>query len=452
MLKGPGTKEWSVKRRTNGEWIVVPIQKPAIQFSEEEGNLPIFAQEKKFSTTPGANEYIACGYDMFWGHYEKMTARNRRHYEIMLMNLPTHLHVDFEFYHEPNPEAESSKVLADFNDRVLRLLLDLGYVKDSKEVRIIDLSSNKPSKCSHHLLYKIRDGTAMFKNNFHCGAFMRRLAARAAIDKALYFRPEKASKDAEKTAFVADMAIYTMHRVFRVLGSSKFSGPVRPLELSDGAFSKKVFFDTLAQKTPEDRNVEILICLEENGCEPVSGGNRGVRTSGISTNILPMRTVPSDAVFDTRAPPCARAIVEAVRKIWDPEQRFDFKWYNPRTRTMRISSTSRRCRAKEKYTDGKELYHSQNHIYCDVNLRSKTFYQACYSEKNSEYHPCRCETEEGHFITIPSEDIPLPRILHDDIEKFLEGDKEKGELKKEFVKDYIGYIGSYGMKIPEGEK
>lgn len=456
MLKGPGTKEWSVARRTNTEWFQSPIQKPALQFSDDEDNLPIFAQEKKLTNTPGANEYIACGHDMFWDIYKDMPPRNRRHYEIMLQNLPTHLHVDFEFYLGPNPEADPSKVISEFNDRVLKLLIELGYANGRGDVIIIDMSSNKSTKCSHHLLYKIRNGKSMFKNNYHCGAFVRRLAARAAIDKTLYFRPEKAEKDGEKTSFVADMGIYTMHRVFRILGSSKFTGPIRPLELPGGELTKEALFDTLAQKSSEDTDVDIMICLEEDGCEPVSGGNRGTRRStpsGFSTKVLPVRSVPQDDTFSAEAPPslCARDIAEAVRRIWDPIERFNFKWYNSRMKVVRISSTSRRCRAKEIYTDKKELYHSKNHIYCDVNLRSKTFYQVCYSEKDTEHHPCRFEDEEGHYVPIPSEDIPLPGNIGEKIDKFLEGEKETAEYKKEFVENLVESM-AYLAFIPEEER
>lgn len=459
---------WNQNRMDMKCWKDFPLQAPTLDYSLKNNTLPVFASDKTNGKRVGAKEYVTSGYKMFWLRYSSMMKEYRRFYEIMLPDVPSHMHIDLEFYYKSNPELtheSGTELTCDFIYHCVIHMQELSYIKDPSEVRIVTLDSSNDYKCSKHFIFKIRDGESMFKNNYHCGAFMRTLAKKIVEkegnpkDNRFFLRGEKAEdleSNSEKTEFIADLAIYTIHRCFRILGSSKLKGGYRPLVLSGGDYGEinardkwelkeSDFYDSLVQLGAG--TVEILTCLESDGSEPISTSQKRLNHPGFSVSVLPKMSnfVPKThqiTVGNEPPPPFTGGIARAIEEEW-MDGMVTFYSFNSKYKTMRFSSSSLRCRVKEKFTQGRIAEHSSNHIYFCVNLRTKTFCQACFSDHAS----CRIENEDGELEVITTKDYNLPLPLHKEIDDFFTGLEDNVDSRISFAKDFISCM-DYCSRIP----
>lgn len=198
----------------------------ALNFSQNHGHLPIFTVDKENAKREGSRRFLVASYQSFLSIYEAVTPPKRCYYEVILENIPCHIHVDMEYSKVANPLLESEKVVSVFMYELFTFLVKYASApEDSMEVSHMDSSNEK--KFSAHFVIKIRD--CSFLNNFHVGALMRcfqlyTFRSGHRRDTSVLWawsRSESDYEDPNKKEFVADMAIYTMRRQFRLCYSTK---------------------------------------------------------------------------------------------------------------------------------------------------------------------------------------------------------------------------------------
>lgn len=217
--EGEGNEsEWSTRETSlfsKHEW----QQEPALVFSGENGNLPVFSRDKDVEgARPGAKTFLSTSYHNMWSKMvrEKVAGTALCYYEI-LVPRPCHFHVDAEWYFLSNPEVDRTKdapgVAHRFVMFVAHQMVECGYADRAEDVRVTLLDSTTETKWSCHMVFWLSGGRTMFENNFHCGAFFRRLFRVAREDEEMsdlfFFRGEKAPLDGLKDSFIADESIYS---------------------------------------------------------------------------------------------------------------------------------------------------------------------------------------------------------------------------------------------------
>lgn len=262
----------------------------ALRYSNE-GNrgLPIFSYDlpPKSPTDEGLKGFVVASYQSFWEEYRKLLPKNRCFYDIVLDNFPCKLYIDVDVNLTVNKitPAEFDDLKTRFFDECFKLLMELKLIEKPSDVEIVTLDSSNEVKISKHFVF----ANLYFKNNFHCGAFMRRLRnqilenygfdmpANPFFQKAQVKDRDNKGKMKVVDQFFADLAVYTLRRNFRLFKSSKkkFSGPLRFLvKEGDRAnpnepIDSKTFFDCLLQFVNVE-NPRVVECLESNGTEPIS--------------------------------------------------------------------------------------------------------------------------------------------------------------------------------------
>ncbi len=317
----------SLERREYANiWKCFGLQAQAIEYSNENYDLPIFSRDKRGSKIAGPKEYIVTSYHKFWIEYMRTPKELRNYYEIIKPGRPSHIHFDCEFRREFNShitgDEEANKMDQLFIKKLKEFMKKLGFIQDVTEeyVEIVTLDSSNNKKFSRHHSAIIKNPKyGRIKNNYHCGAVQRRFfeylkeeygeefESNPFIiwDKQTIRKNKKKDddnnnndnndeniKDEEKKTeeipevikiphFYGDISIYTQLRNWRLLGSCKSGQEYRPLLLwdkekqsSSTELTEDLFHKTLIQRIEdqfEDDNIVIIKCLEINGEEPRSG-------------------------------------------------------------------------------------------------------------------------------------------------------------------------------------
>lgn len=153
-----------------------PVQQQALDFADKHGQLPVFAVDKDNPSRPGAKRYLVSGYRILWQYYAHLPPDHRCFYELVLHDQPCHLHVDAEFVRSMNPATDAAYIERQFRHECLALLSELYPQIRSADVEFYVLDSSSAEKYSKHFIVHIQGH--YWKNNYHCGAFMRRLEKR----------------------------------------------------------------------------------------------------------------------------------------------------------------------------------------------------------------------------------------------------------------------------------
>ena len=237
-------------------------------------------------TTAGAKQYCRVGYEEFFEVSRETDISRRCYYEIILPLLLTHLYVDIDMDRTQNPGVDPSQISSLFERRVREFVIETmpGH-GCCGEIRFVCLDSSTETKMSLHYIIKFE--RACFRNNYHCGAFMRRLVRFLVerdgdIDRNPFFAnprvrdadlKRKRSPDTGKECII-DTGVYTRNRAWRCPDSHKAGeDPTkRTLVLRGGAvFSRKTFLDCLVQYFPDVTRLRWMICMREwDGTEPTS--------------------------------------------------------------------------------------------------------------------------------------------------------------------------------------
>ncbi len=407
--------------------------------------LPIFAldnepylDKKSEKMIKGPKRYAVTSYQSFWQHLVKTPKLDRNFYETILVDTPCHLHIDAEFNYEKNSKAESGQWYEDQMVQIVtEIMKELG-LSEKLEWTILDASNSK--KFSRHYIVKMSEGKA-FKNNYHCGAFMRRVEKvvleRFGKDMAtnpFYLWSEKETEfiyhpdKMNKTSFF-DMTIYNRRRQFRTVGSVKGgekdyeNRALRKFGTSLDWKNPEMVLSALIQRVPA--GYKIVSCLEWTGSEPISVGNsrqdRAIRmgasalipfSSSMSSTTTTTTTSYSNISFSSqflRDPDASqeeqevqsssKISFEKVRQSIEDEVGRQFSYalplnnrgYNPKTHLLCLDSRSKQC-----VIAGRE--HSNNRIYFVASLDRLVFYQKCFHCSGSSSKAIGFSSKTTHLV------------------------------------------------------
>ncbi len=260
--------------------------------------IPVFACDKPNSARKGAKTFPVASYDEFWKRYKALHPKRRNHYETVLEGIGCHIHIDAEYNKTNNKDADEAWLDTHFKLECTQLLIDLGYIKSVDDLTILTLVSSSVTKVSKHYIIKMSgNGGVYFKNNYHVGAFVRRLQNRLletygpVANNPFFLWSEKSQDTTKYVAGVSikqcyiDMGIYTKGRQFRLYYSTKLVGEYRPLlTLEEHAktnnntipidtipsiyLNESTFYNYLIQRVPP--TWKPCECLEVDGSEPKS--------------------------------------------------------------------------------------------------------------------------------------------------------------------------------------
>ncbi len=413
------------------------VQDSEMPFRQEGIPMPIFSEDKsrtefdrERSGKPelnqdfgGQKKFIAAGYENFFDYYRLLSATNRHFYEMVLDELPCHFYVDAEVHLDTNKNLYLEGTEQLFFEEVFAQMIELGYIESAKDVRVVTLDSSSDRKFSKHYLFKIEG--KCFRNNYHCGAFMRRLHNRflrlygQPHENMFFFWSDKETEfqyDAHKhnKLFFADVCVYTMRRQFRLYYSSKLSAPERILlregedrqeYLTNPVMNKQAFMDTLIQRVPPGSL--ILDCPEENGSTPQSSSHRRFFITGEEPGAKQMRIgtydggerdparQPEVARRNSFPAVCAKMVPLVQEQLKDGGIAQQATHFFPLSRIVSISTSSKACSLVD------EGFHRNNHIYWVVDLKKRVHYQKCKSDRcNGKRTPPKLITDPKYLREI----------------------------------------------------
>ena len=377
----------------------------AVAYSIKHDVLPVWAED--IHPKNGSQRFLAVSYDKFQDLIQHIPNSKRNFYELLRPDSPTHLYLDIEYEKVCNPglSGVSTRI-----DNIVRRGLTVLYKLKLKDVDLIELDASNGIKYSRHLIYRIRDGR-MFKNPFHCGAFLRRLSF-----------PKANLSDGTKTEIV-DPSVYTSWRAFRCAGSSKMRAPDRPLI----PYSPRNihFLDTLVQRPYNDKgsdsHLEMLLCPERDGTEPISGNGpkKRKRSRDKETDGLDERDILESTNSSSLSEDFFKKLGREIETFWH-DGTVTYERYDHKTQTVFFSSDSKWCGLK-----GGE--HEGNHVYFMADLGKGSWRQGCYSKKRKSCYTVDRLTGEGSNQWGNWNDLAHA----DDIRDFM---RESVTLREEYIK------------------
>jgi hypothetical protein len=405
--------------------------------------LPLFAKDKPNPKNPGAKSFVVSGYEIFWKTYLNLKQTDRCFYETLLENEPCHLHFDLEFYRGTNKDTDETELDRIFESEAAELMIELDLVQTEDQVRPVVLVSSNEKKVSKHYIYKM-SGACMV-NNYHCGAFARRLDQRilnkygsVGDGNPFYLWGEKETKFVnmyDKQSYM-DLGIYTRRRQFRLYFSSKRTDPSRPLLLIDqhrqtqGYKNKEVikeftlnrddFIDTLIQRVDHSLHGRVCEITELDGSEPISTSKKknplssttSKKRIAIITNasLVNDKDIHRDAREMQKAgtsveiPDVCRKMEHMVEEHMKGRGQAKVKSYLPHKRIIVMGTNCHYCELKSKQLGVADSRHggegtgrTGNCIYFIVDMKNRKFWQRCHS---INYRMCRGRTDK---MEIPKE-------------------------------------------------
>lgn len=299
----------------SGEW--PRIQRPAGtngDVEEEKGNAerpcrewPIWTCDFHNVKSEGAKHYRVQSVQGFWRHYNALPFEERTHYEMIrdvepfrehgrltgVGPLKLYLDVEFERHDDKHRAKDMEAVVARIRERVLAGLYECFGHEAVDPVRCIEMTSDKPTKASRHLIYILGPGgSTAFASMGAVGDFVRHVFP--ALGKSiksldtreepllLWNRRADAKTHAGDLDHVVDGAVYKGNRSFRLCRSHKFG--------------KRVQMDPTAATAAE------------GGWDPLTY-DRFVDTL-IGTHAVPIRRLLTLRLPSTRFPPALRTDIQ----------------------------------------------------------------------------------------------------------------------------------------------
>lgn len=445
---------------------------PSEFVKEGEGlRLPTFAYDiDKANGEKGGKKYVVASYETFCRHYaEQVAPRERFYYELLQPGLPAHLYVDAEFTREHNPQADGNWLHEVFCAETRALLLQMGMAAREDQIHILVMDASDAKKWSHHYLVKV-DGRC-FKSHYHCGAFIKHLCNHLLTKYGKPGNPDLSEdnpcyvtrvKKTVSRVFFCDLGVYTIHRCFRLYGSSKRGAPYRPFLFLDetgpeplaGNLTLEKMKKTLIQWVTLQEAKGIFPIKNPDGSEPesssdtrrfrIDAGNlfgpqmrkrldEGLTGTlelamiggGTSRQRLVLCSDASETVLTPEnggelGPLLTARLFAMIRKEWrDPGMQLTIKKFSHRFLTLGLWSGSRNCRIL-----GRE--HTSNHITFRISLSTMRFYQACFDPEppcclalSRQHSLAGCTEEEKERILQQREGYPLDADVLPMLEAFL---------------------------------
>ena len=190
----------------------------------QETKLPIFAKD---TNNRGAKKFFCSGYERFVSIYESMIAKKvpPNVYEVLVFDKPSKLYFDFD---APDMQLEpfTDLVLAFIKHCVIQL--NKIFSTDSfHSDNVMILNSSNDQKRSSHVIFQY-----FFKSIQNIKLLIEQLVMTFPI---------------ESIKEILDLKVYTRHRCFRLLYSSKFEKPTILTYGNDLSFNEYNLFDSLIQ-------------------------------------------------------------------------------------------------------------------------------------------------------------------------------------------------------------
>jgi len=362
------------------------IIKDAVKVSDANGNIPIYSLDKTNPKNPGAKTFYASGYETFWHNYIGLPDYERCFYETLLPDQLCHLYADIEGYRLTN---NSIDFVATYELLVSELRTFLQHhLNVTGPVRVVELDSSTAKKFSKHCVFKIEG--CYFRNNYHCGAFMRQfqkyLIEKYGLDSVFWILPEKESP---QKVFIMDLGVYTLRRQFRLLGSSKRVMPRSALTINNRALSRADFFDCLIQYVPNTSLVKrVLYVREPDGSEPTSCSLRTFDDEGLPVSIAQQPRTPIGKGQQQMSPghpgstnrkrALSGELQQILTKYFKTTYDYEITSYTVGTDVIKLDTYDTRCMNKLKMTGIPT--HKSNHVYFVVRPSTKHHFQACYDD------------------------------------------------------------------------
>lgn len=447
-------KFFIMSKETNSESHTIPN---AVDYSQSNFNLPIFALDKEggATTNKGAKYFFVGSYMDFFNHYSLCKKERRCFYETILPDMPCDLYLDLEYNKEKNPQVVEEYVEGNFKKECFELIEE-EYGILPTEIDLVIMQSSNAKKFSKHYIYKIQK--RKFKNNYHCGAFVRKLRNRILkkygskmSENPFFVNHEKEQKNKKfNRVFFADLGVYTLRRQWRVYGSTK-EGEYRPLvyegeETRDAELiDKKKLFNSLVQRIPEEEvnEIQLLSCYEEDGSDPISTSNKYTFlpeeseqkdenliqrfdfsiSQPIRKNVLDENSsyIPSD-ILD---PILNQQIMNAIADSWPRNVgNLTFFYYSRKYGTIKYNTSSKDCLIANRV-------HKGNHVWFRVYLKEFAVIQGCLdSECNG-----KSESRKNGTGEITTKKYPLNENYHQVIKDLIQENQneEFSTLAKSFI-------------------
>ena len=348
------------------DYHVFRTQKEALAKAQEL-DLSTFAFETDHS---GIRSFVAAHEDKMWRTLSSLKSHLRHVYEVIPQGAPCKLYFDIEFQKSKNPGRNGTGGLATFIQFVRDQLESvLGMVCPLKDV--VDLDSSSEAKFSHHVIFK----TAVFENNYECGAFVQYLCNHLHPD----VKEEITFLDSsnKKTLFV-DGAVYTKNRNFRTFHSSKF-GKTAVLELSDWSKSildppicdKKVFRDSL------------VTCIDTTGNRVLNFSGKQMLYSNLEKR-MPRKSLPGQNRSEYQTSPFPE-VDDYIKSLLDLPGYIRKSLWKPQEQALEYEIAGYR------YCDNVQRQHKSNNIRFVVLLGRGIYFQMCHDPdckdfKSKDYH------------------------------------------------------------------
>ena len=228
-------------------------QEAAIEFCKQRPHHGVFVLHK-FN---GRRRFCVESYQEFTKVYLAYDIELCHYYEVIRENVPAKLYFDIDIYEKEGVESQGSARVEMFLKYVNHCLF-YEYGKTCVRLHALQLDSSTTQKFSQHLIYP----EVIFSDNLECGSFVKKIAAAAKtvlmggdscemarsfpIDdlKMLFIKNSKSEME-----FIADLAVYTRNRHFRLLRSSKLDRDAHLVVAEDNKFpvisDEQLFMDSL---------------------------------------------------------------------------------------------------------------------------------------------------------------------------------------------------------------
>lgn len=437
-------------------------------------NLFIFASDNPESSTRNSKMYTLSSLSKMHAYMERRSPRCRNIYEVMRIGVPSKLYVDVDVAQKQCPDFNFARFDLQFEKDMRAFLSEEVHADfaDNKITPLLRYDSSNESKWSRHYLFN----GAMFLNNFHVGAIMRRF--RSYILKKygnpdditsntlenIYFIPPRDAHiiiDGYRKEYIVDMTVYTRLRVFRLPGNRKYTGTTTLVPVGEGfdleksMELQKEYFPTLPQLQEGivQDPVLALRCkihsvVEEDGTYPGSYSvhrKQARNAIGTSVGVQAYRNLQTSSSGEQTTVTNAAGLRSIT--ITDPNLIFN----TSELTDMRDSSSYIPCdpklasflsnmihenkyvlcstRSARYYPDSftvnlnvgrtkacfmKEGDHSAVKTHFLIYLMSKEFSQHCFSAR------CRAKAEEKNPNSPDWPTWPIPEKYHAEIDRFLE--------------------------------
>jgi hypothetical protein len=371
----------SIRRRQPVLPQVFPVQNDAFAAADilPPGFLWVWARDT-YNGRKGSKQYVVAGLDDFWTYYRGVPAEKRNFYELIRRG-PLCFHADLEYSLklvenaslEPEPMVEAIK----------RLVTE----QWEEEMDGMELDQSKwelTESCDHEKIsFHLSHPDMAFCDHLEHGAFCRRVEARAGST----LRVMRAQKNdpVPKAVFFMDLSIYTMHRCFRLVYSTK-AGEMRfLLPIGQGERER-------LQKDAWERNLVQLSRPPAHLLPRFRGGD----------DIL-MEEVPAHFEEGRGEEEGGSELIAALRSVVQNH-------FQPESMRNHTLDNNGMCTFSMINHNCNEICNDvhNNQVYAVADLKRRVFYQKCHADRNKKGpdHPFPPSLTGSSLVDGPRELVP----------------------------------------------